>query len=162
MKYLGKIEGAEVSKDHEHANDEGKISDPIDNKGFLGRVPGAFLVDIIADQQIRAEANPFPPHKHQQIVVGQNKRQHHEHKEVHVSKEAIETFFLFLHIADGVNMDEKAHSCHHEDHDSREWIQLKSPGDIEVGQLTGGRIYRWTGDPAENLNLQEAVVGIEL
>src|SRR6185436_2980221 len=65
-----------------------------------------FLVEVIADQQVRAETDAFPADKHQHEVVAEHERQHREHEQVEKREEAIEAF-LTVHVTDGKDVNQK-------------------------------------------------------
>src|SRR6185369_9807741 len=78
-------------KDQHDAEDEAPVADPVGNKRFLRRRTGFFLVDVVTDEQIRAETDAFPADKHQQEIVPEYQRQHREHEKIQISEEPVVT-----------------------------------------------------------------------
>src|ERR1022692_262201 len=85
---------------------------------------------VKTDQQIRAQADAFPPYKQHHVVIRQDERKHRKHEQVHVSEEAIVTTFV-RHVSGGVNMDQHAHAGHEEQPDTVERIEQKACVDVE-------------------------------
>ena len=52
------------------------VADAVDDERLLPGITGAAAIEVIADQQIRAESHSLPSDKHQQEVAGQNQDQH--------------------------------------------------------------------------------------
>ena len=73
---------------------------------FLPAAAAESLDEPESDQQIRRQAHAFPADKHQQVVAGQNQRQHEEHEQVQVAEEAVEAAFL-PHVADRIDVIRK-------------------------------------------------------
>ena len=91
-------------------------------------------MEVVADQEVGAETDPFPADEHEQQVVAQHQHQHEEHEQVQIGEEAVEAF-LFVHVADGVNMDQEADSGHHHEHDTGERIDQKCDVRLECPRL---------------------------
>ena len=102
----------ERGEDEHDADRETPITDSVHHERFLCGIACAFLVKVVPDQQVRTEAHAFPPDKHHQIVVAQDKHQHREHKEVEVGEESVEAV-LFVHVADRVNVNQETNPGHH-------------------------------------------------
>ena len=111
----GKGQRAKVDKDQKHGQGESEIANAVDDESLVGCVSGELLFEVETDQQIGAEPHSFPPHKHQQEVVGQHQHQHKEHEEVEVAEEAVVAALMF-HVGSGVDMDEQAHARHNPEH----------------------------------------------
>ncbi len=77
-----------------------------------------------SDQQIRRQAHALPADEHQQVVAGQNQRQHEKHEQIQVAEEAV-VAALFPHVADGINVNEKSDAGHHQQHDQRKLVEAK-------------------------------------
>ena len=111
---------------------------------FFPGVACAAAVEVIADQQIRAEPHAFPSDEHHQKVAGQDKDQHRKQEKVHVGEESVIAVFR-MHIADRIDVNEESDSGHNQDHDGRERIQEKlrlchevsgsDPGEIDAQQV---------------------------
>src|SRR5258708_2031520 len=87
-------------------------------------------MEVETDQQVRGQAYAFPPHEHQQVVVGQHQGEHEEHEEVQVGEESIEAAFM-CHEADSVNVDEKSDARYHQHHDARQLVEIEAERYVE-------------------------------
>ena len=85
-------------------------------------------------RQVGAEAHPFPAHEHHEKVVPRDQQEHHEDEEVQVDEEPLETRVV-VHVAHGVDVDEKTHARDDQAHDDGKGVDLETDGDI---QLTRG------------------------
>src|SRR5262245_52439150 len=102
----------ERPEQQEHAQDKAKITDTIDDEGF---VAGARIVVVLvpkSDQGIGAQSDPLPTHEHQQQAVAQNQGEHSSSKKIEVGEEAPEGFVI-MHVADGINVDQTTDASYH-------------------------------------------------
>ncbi len=124
--YLRVLHRAEVPRDGKQAEQESGVTHTIGNESLVRgrrcRVP----LKIKPDQQIRAQAHPFPANEHQRIVVGQYERQHGKHEQVQVAEEAV-VAVLMRHVADRINVDQHAHAGDEQQPDGRKRIE-QEPG----------------------------------
>ena len=90
---------------------------------------------VKTDQQIRTQANAFPPYKQKNVVIRQDEREHRKHEQVHVSEKAVVTA-LVRHVTGGVNVDQHAHAGHEKKPDTIQRIEQKSGIDVERGATT--------------------------
>ena len=128
----------EGHEDQEYAEHKADIADPVDDECLFAGVPGAAPVEVVADQQVGAEPHAFPADKHQQEVAGQHQDQHREQEQVQVGEEPIVPVFG-MHVADGIDVDQKSDAGDHQQHDRRQRVQEKlNPGHEVPG-----------GDPGE-------------
>ncbi len=93
-------------KDEKDTDQHAPVADAVHYKGFLGRLSCLVLLNVIADQQVRAQAHAFPTYEHQQVIVRENKRQHREHEQVQIGKEPVKSR-VALHITCRKNMDQQ-------------------------------------------------------
>src|SRR5690606_41556701 len=68
--------------------------------------------------------------EHQQVVIGRDQHQHEEHKQVKVCEEAI-VAGIAVHVADGVDMNDEAHTGDDEEHHGTQWISQETDLDAE-------------------------------
>jgi hypothetical protein len=129
---VAEVHRVERIDDCENADHEGEVADAVRDEGLAPRVRAAhprLLVEhpvrVEPDEQVRAQAHPFPPDEEQQEVVGQDEDQHHPHEEVEVGEEAREARFVG-HVAGRVEMDEEAHPRHDENHHCAERVELEA------------------------------------
>jgi hypothetical protein len=57
------VERAEVVERQDHAQDQARIADAVDDERLLARVGRALLREPEADEQVRAEAHALPAHE---------------------------------------------------------------------------------------------------
>ena len=129
---LRKAQAAEVRDQQEHCQQETEVADAVDDEGLFAGVGGGGLLEVKADQQVRAEAHALPADEQQQEVCGQHQHRHEEHEEVEVGEEAPVALFV-AHVADRVDVDEEADAGDHGEHDQREVIDGEGEVGVEAG-----------------------------
>ena len=87
-RHLVKIEGAEPRKRQQHAEKEAEVADSVDDEGFLAGVGGGLLFEPEADQQVRAQADAFPPDEQHQEIRAQHEHEHERREQVQVREVA--------------------------------------------------------------------------
>ena len=131
----------ERPKQQEDAEQEAEVADAVDDEGLLP-AHGVVVIQVPeADQQVRTKADSLPPHKEDEQVVAQDQHQHREREEVQVAEKALESAVIpmvFPHVADGVDMNERAHAGNHQDHDRRERIQQQRELGEEITRANPG------------------------
>src|SRR4029453_6224902 len=105
------IKGTKRREDQQYSRCETPVSNAVDDEGFLGRVSGALLQEVIANQQILTQTNTLPSNEHHHEVVPKDEREHPKHEQVQIGKESIKPI-LFPHVSVGINMDKEADSRH--------------------------------------------------
>ena len=119
---------AESRQQEEDAEKEAEVAYPVDDERLLACVRRAVFLVPEADQEIGAQTDAFPADEHEEHVVRRHQYEHHEDEEVQV-REVPGIAFVVVHIARGVDVDEKAHARHHQAHDNRERIDPETdPG----------------------------------
>src|SRR5258708_1890933 len=113
---------------------------------------------IETDQQIRAQADALPADKHQDIVVGQNQRQHGKHEEIEVSEEAVVAAFV-RHVSGGINMDQHADAGDKEQPDAGERIEQESSVGLECSRAALRGISQMSGVAAEP-SVENRLIGL--
>ena len=124
---ISEVERSEEREDAEHTEKETEVADAVHDERLPARSRSVFPLVVVPDQEIRAEADAFPPHEHQDEVVRENERQHREHEQVHVGEVARVTRvgLVVLHVADRVEVDQETDERHEGNHQRREWIQAE-------------------------------------
>ena len=101
------VERAEVAKQPEEADRHQGVAHPGDDEGLARRrAIGGILVPE-ADQEVAAQADPFPAEEQEQQVVAQNQEQHAGDKQIHVREEA-RAVAILPHVPGGEYVDEEA------------------------------------------------------
>src|SRR5205085_5546584 len=120
---------------HEHdAEHHAPIAHAVGDERFLCRIARFFPIDVVTDEQVRAEADALPADEHQQQVVRQHERQHHEHEEVQIGEEAIEAA-VAVHVADGEDVYQEADERDEAGIDAAQPIHAKSEVRAETTDL---------------------------
>ena len=116
---------------------ESEVADAVDDEGFLSCGGGRVLYEEEADQQIRRQADALPADEHQQVVAGQDQRQHEKHEQVQVGEEAVEAAFL-PHVADGINVNQETNAGDDQQHDQRKLVEIEGEVDLEIPSAQPG------------------------
>jgi hypothetical protein len=87
-------------EDEHDAEHDAPVADAVGDESLLRRVARLLTVDVVADEQVGTQSHAFPADEHQQEIVGQHQRQHHEHEQVQIGEEAVEAL-IAVHVADG-------------------------------------------------------------
>jgi hypothetical protein len=131
-------------EDQEDSQQEAEVSDPVDDERLAAAVGVEAIAVPEADEKVGTQAHTLPAHEHEQEVVGQNQHQHREGEQVQVAEEALESAVLavvVVHVADRIDVDERAHAGHDQDHHRRDRVQGE-------GQLCAeGLGFGAAGDP---------------
>ena len=110
------IQRAEVDHDQEHRQRKSEVADAVHDERLVARVGRALLHEVEADQQVTAQAHAFPADEQQQIIRRQHQGEHEEHEQVQIREEAVVAFFV-RHVADGVNVNQRADAGDDHQHD---------------------------------------------
>ncbi len=125
---VGGAERREHQRDRERQAD---VTDAIDDERLLGRRSGGVLVLPEPDEQVRREADALPAEEQADEVGRQHQHQHRGDEQVEVAEEAA-TALVVLHVADGVDMDERADTGDQEQEQGRERVVEQVHADVEA------------------------------
>ena len=121
--------------DHqEHGEQKAEIPDAVEDECLLACVHGRFAQVVKADQQVGGESNALPADEHEQKVLRQHQGQHEKHEQVEVGEVAPVSLFV-RHVADGVDMDQKADAGDDQQHDQRQGVEQE----VKIGAKGRGR-----------------------
>ena len=136
------IQAAKGGSHQENGQQHAKISHAVDDECLFGSfgVRGAFssFFEPETDQQVGAQANPFPADEQHEKVVGAHQYHHRSDEEIKVNKIAAEAprvpvvAHIGMHVTDGIKVDERANPCDHQHHPDREGIHAESPFQADV------------------------------
>ena len=118
-------EAARQRPDEEHAQQEARVADAVDDERLLARVGRGLLLVPEADEQVAAKAHALPADEHDEIVVPQHQEEHREHEQVEIGEKS-RVARVAVHVAHGVYVHQKAHARHHEQHDGAERIDQEA------------------------------------
>ncbi len=122
-------------------DNKGEITHAVSDKRLYRGVAGALLVEIEADQQVRAQAHQFPRDEEQQQAVGDDQQQHAEAEQAEVGEEAVELADLvdFVtvagHVADAEHENPGRDETDHEEHDQRQAVEVDAEGERDAAQV---------------------------
>jgi hypothetical protein len=71
---------ADVGEHHHQRDRQAHVADAVDHERFLGRGGRRRLVRPEPDQQVRRQADAFPPDIQPEVVVGEHQQQHRRQK----------------------------------------------------------------------------------
>src|SRR5437868_14875785 len=121
-------------EDEHDAEHDAPVAYAVGDESLLRSVASLLAVSVVADEKVRAEADALPPDEHQQKIVRQHERQHHEHEEVQVSEEAVEAS-VAVHVAGGEDVYEEAYEGDEACVDSRKPVHRESEVRAEAADL---------------------------
>src|SRR5205807_3003195 len=105
---------------HQHdAEHEAPIADTVRDESFLGCGRGFVFVDVISNQQVRAETDTFPADEHQKEIISEHQRQHREHEQIQISEEAV-IAAVTAHVAGRKDVNQQAYKGDEERVDTTE------------------------------------------
>jgi hypothetical protein len=116
------LERAGGGDQHERAEHEAEVADAVDDERLLPRLRRGRTLVPEADQQVRAQAHALPAHEQEQEVVREHEREHREHEQVQVEEEPPERGVV-AHVADGVDVDQRADAGDDQHHDRGQRIE---------------------------------------
>jgi hypothetical protein len=103
---IGEGEAAE-RREHQHDGErQAEVADSVDDERLCRGCSRRRLVVPEADEQVRRQADAFPPDVKRQVVIGQDKQQHRRHEKVHVREEPSPSGVV-RHVADGVDVNQR-------------------------------------------------------
>ena len=128
---LGRVE------QQEHAEEEGEVTDAIDDERLAAGGRVLVLLEPEADQQERAQADALPADEHDGHVRGEDEDQHRSHEQIQVA-EVRRVARLVAHVARRVDVDQRADERDDQDHHRRQRIEPERERDLEVRDLDPG------------------------
>ena len=133
-------------KEQEHRDQESDVPDAVVEKGLLpGRRRGV-AVEVVAHQPVGAHPDALPADEGDEQVVREHEEQHGKHEEVEVEEELAKVL-LPLHVANGVEVNQRRDTRHEETHRDRQGVH----------QQRRGHVQRADVDPVKEVHRQLAV-----
>ena len=131
------VDRGEEEEDAEDAEREAEIADAVDDEGLdRGGVRRRAVIPE-ADQQVGGEADALPAEEHLHEVVGRHQHQHGEGEERQIGEEA-RPVRVVRHVADRVDVDERRHGVHDDQHHDGQRVDAERPvGDERAGMDPG-------------------------
>ena len=114
-------------EDQEDGEQEPGVTDAVVDERLLARRGGRLALEPEGDQPVGADAHALPAHEREQQVVRQHQEEHGEHEEVQVDEE-LRVVPVALHVADGVQVDERADAGDEHAHRHRQRVDQGPDG----------------------------------
>ena len=127
-------EGDEEQRDRQAQPD---VAHPVDDEGLLRCRRGGVLVLPEADEQVRREADALPAEEQPDVVGREHQHQHRGDEQVEVAEEPA-TPRVVLHVADGVDVDQRADPGDEEQEQRRQRVVEQVHADAELPGLEPG------------------------
>ena len=154
------VEGPERRVDQEHAEHEAPVADAVGDERLLAGVRRALLLVPVADQQIRAQADPFPADEHHQEVVAQDQHQHEEAEQVEIAEEARHAGPRLVGDVGGrVDVDQRADAGDDQQHHPRQRIEPESPRHLQAADAAVAQLERDRRDPLGDRDVERPRLG---
>ena len=136
-----KVDAASQEEQRKDTKRKAEVTDAVDDERFhRGRTSRGFTV-VKADQQVGGNAHTFPAKEHLDQVVGGHQHQHGEGKERQVGKEPrlvalpVLPLRIVIHVAKGVEVNQRGHGRDHDQHDRGQTVNAELPGRVEATGL---------------------------
>ncbi len=140
--HAGEVNGAEDLEGEEDRQEEAEVADAVDDERLLPCRGAPVLLEVEADQQVAAQPDALPADEQDDQVGPEDEGEHGEHEEVEVGEVTrIRALALAVHVPHRVDVDQKPHERHEEQHHRRQRVQPQREVDRDVAG----------GDPAEHL-----------
>ena len=124
-KHLDVVQRTGEGNNQTNTQDEPKVAHPVHQKSLHVGKNGSGLVKPKSDQQVRHQTYRFPAKEQLQQVVAHDQHQHGKSEQRNIGEEAV-VAFVFLHVANCVEMDHQGHKGHHAHHHGGEAIHQKA------------------------------------
>ena len=121
-------------KGEEDAEREAEVAHTVDDKGLDGCGVGRGALVPEADQQVGHEADALPAEEQLDEIVGRHQHQHGEGEEREIGEEP-RNRRVIRHVADRIDVHEKRHRRHDDEHHGGQGVDPERPSD---GKLAGG------------------------
>ena len=138
-------QAAEVGVDEEDGDEKTGVADAVGHKGLLAgqRIADAILALLVpeADEQVRAQPDALPTDEQGQEAVAAHQNEHGGQEQVEVDEEArvapgvLVEAHVFVHVAGGIDVDERADARDDEHHRHGKRIHLEGPRHIQRTHL---------------------------
>ena len=119
---------------HGDAEDETEVTDAVDDERLLRGGGGEVLVEVVRDQHVGAEAHELPEDERHEQVVGDDDAQDGEHEDREAGEEPA-AGRVFLHVADGEEVDPRGDERDHEEHQARVGVEEVAEAEAHAAEL---------------------------
>ena len=141
--HIAKRKGAEARPQGHQPDQHAEVADAVDDKRFVRSRRSRVSFDVKTDEEVRADADQFPEHKHHRNVASDHDAQHAKAEERQVLKETIVTprtleiftigkrhfgvgkfVQLVVHVAECIKMHAGSNQRDHAEHAEGECIDI--------------------------------------
>ena len=129
------IERSGIGPDQERREQEARVADTVDDERLEPRRGLGRVLEPEADQQVGGEADALPADEQRDEVLAEDQHQHEEQEQVQV-REVARVAGVAMHVADRVDMDQRADAGDHEAHHGGDGVEIERRVDREAA---GGR-----------------------
>ena len=123
--------------DQKQRQDQAEVADPVDDERLLRGVHRHLGRAVVADEQVAAQAHALPAEEQQHEVVGHHQRRHREDEQRDPGEEA-GVARIPLHVAHGVDGDQRADAGDDEEHHAGEVVDRVGEAHRQVAALEPG------------------------
>ena len=118
-------------EEDEDADEEPEVADAVDDEGLAPCVRLGVVVEPEPDEQVAAEAHPFPADEHRHQVVAEDEEQHRRDEQVEVGEVAPVPGIL-VDVPDRVEMDEEADAGDDQHQGAAQAIEAEREIDVQA------------------------------
>ena len=123
------VQRADCPEGEEHRHHEAPVAHAVGDECLLAGSRGAVLFVPEADQEVRAGAHTLPAEERDQHVRAEHQHEHAECEQVEVQEELAEPR-IAVHVADGVEVDQRPDTCDEQTHRDAERISEECQVDM--------------------------------
>ena len=122
---VGKNNGTGRRPDHQDPEHESEVADAVGEKGFLGGRGRGVAFEPMPDENIGSEADELPKNKEHDEIVREHDAEHGKHEE-RESGEVARLAFVAPHVAERVDMNQRANARDEDEHHAAQIVQNKT------------------------------------
>ena len=122
---VGKNNGAGRRPDHQDPEHESEVADAVGEKRFLGGLGRSVAFEPVPDEHVGSEADELPKNKKHDEIVREHNAEHGKHEEGKRS-EVARLAFVAAHVAERINVNQRANACDEDKHHATQIVQNKT------------------------------------
>ena len=134
---LREVEGTEGGPEDAEPHQHPHVADPVDDEGLVRRVAVRLVLVPEADQEVRANPDQLPEDEDHEDVRRSHEPEHREAEEREIREES-RIPRVVVHVAHGIDVDERRDERDHQEHDGRQVVDVDANREGE--RLGGERV----------------------